>query len=141
MLFTSNAMFFLHKNQKQKMLFFNLQDIAVIIKLSRMFRLLKSVAYQDHLQIRSKMGFWDTCCITPLTLADSSYIHPHCWHYHIMLSDSNEVVYFPRHWGWRMILSKNFSSKVLISLENAGLERYKVNLWKDIVNPMKLLCF
>ena len=57
---------------------------------------IKPATYQDHLQIRYKMGFWHTCHVTPQTFAVTSYIFPHRLHYLIMLSDSNEVVYFPR---------------------------------------------
>ena len=76
-------------NQKQFL------NIVAILSFD-LFGFIKPTTYQDHLQIRYKMGFWRTCHVTPQTFTVTSYIFPHCLHYLIMLSDSNEVVYFPR---------------------------------------------
>ena len=80
-----------------EIIYYQKQFLNIVAILSfDLFGFIKPTTYQDHLQIRYKMGFWHTCHVTPQTFAVTSYIFPHRLHYLIMLSDSNEVVYFPR---------------------------------------------
>ena len=76
-----NQLLFLSKTKTlcDEIIYYQKQFLNIVAILSfDLFGFIKPTTYQDHLQIRYKMGFWCTCHVTPQTFAVTSYIFPHC---------------------------------------------------------------